>query len=566
MIRAATRRLLGLPPRRCRSALERCWVPMRDGVRLASWHVWPIDVEGEAPTVVIRTPYGMGGRRSPTVLMARLIAESGYHVLVQDVRGRYASEGEFVPFVAERADGADTLAWLGDQHWSNGPVGLFGPSYLAYTAWCALGEAPERVGAIASVVGSGDVYGLFYRGGAFSLANALEWGCGVGERENVPPRRIDLERGLAHRPVREADRVALRTVDWVRDWLDHTRRDDYWHALHPPLPSAPPPVLSIAGWYDFFLECQLRDHAALERAVAERGGVRPRLVVGPWAHGVPARLGYWRHGMAGHALRETIAHFDVHLRGEKPDEPPAAVRFYLPGAETWESATSWPPEGASETTLHLAPSATRPDYEHGTVRFDAAPADAPARSFGDDPEDPTPTLGGALFGLKAGIKDQRPLELRDDVLVYDSDPLESDLVLAGDARLTLHVEADARDFDVAAKLIDVAPNGRADNVADGIQRARWCGVAEHDDAPRFAEPGEVQRIDVSLGGVARRLATGHRLRVLIAGANFPRFDRNPGSDALPAEAGPDAFTARRLTVHHDASRPATLDVRILGGR
>jgi putative CocE/NonD family hydrolase len=505
---------------------------------------------------VIRTPYG-AGIPSAIGLAARLIAESGYHVIVQDVRGRYGSEGRFVPFENERTDGADTLRWVVEQPWCTGRIGLFGASYLAYTAWCALAEAPEHVGALVSLIGSGDVYGTFYRGGAFCLSTALEWGVGVGEREGIPARRIDLARGLAHLPVREADRVALKTVDWVRDWIDHPRRDAFWKAIVPELPRTLPPTVSIAGWYDFFLECQLRDHAALEAAARDRGTPPPRLVVGPWAHGLPARLGWWRQGLLGNALREAIAHFDAHLRqgGGAPRKP--GVRFFVPGREAWLESASWPPPDAGSRRLFLG---VRDD--RGVIVDDEPVDPQPPLQFVHDPAHPIPTIGGALFGLKAGIKDQRALTARPDVLEYTSGPLERELTIAGPVRVCVQLETDAEDVDVTARLIDVGPRGRAVNVCDGITRARWRDGSPDELAPKFLEPGRVTPITVELGNTARTFGAGHRLRVVVGASNFPRFDRNPGVRAAPALAGPEAFRTTEQVVHHDARPRSWLEVRV----
>jgi putative CocE/NonD family hydrolase len=558
LILRTVRRLLGLPAPRCSSAIEQCFVPMRDGVRLATWHVWPIDVRDTPGTVVIRTPYGVGGPRSVTGIMARLIAESGQHVIVQDVRGRYGSEGRFVPFVNERNDGADTLRWVAAQDWSTGRVGLFGASYLAYAAWCALAETPELVGALVSVIGSGDLYGSFYRGGALSLQNTFEWGLGVGERENVPERRLDLARGVAHRPLHDGDRVAFRTVGWLRDWVEHPRRDAYWQSIAPDLPDSIPPVLTIAGGYDFFLECQLRDHAALERAAAERGAPSPRLIIGPWAHGVPARMGFWRESVAGHALRAAIEHFDVHLCGASASDEHKPVRYFVPGHDVWHESTNWPPAESKMQKLFLHANDSR-----GLLSFEQPDDHGRTLHFRHDPEHPLPTLGGALFRMKAGIKDQRPLDSRSDVVVYDSAPLDRELTIAGPVRLCVHVESDAEDFDVTARLIDVAPKGRTENICDGIQRSRWRDLPLDEASPHFVEPGGVTRIEIDLGSASRTILAGHRLRVVVGASNFPRFDRNPGSRLEPALAKPSEFLPTEQVLHHDTTERSWLAVHLL---
>jgi len=552
---AGLRRLLRLPPRCCGSELETEWIAMRDGVRLATHHFWPIDGTGSLPSVLIRSPYGTRGGRSMMGAVARLIAESGYHVVVQDVRGRYASEGEFVPFVNERRDGADTMAWLVDQEWCEGAVGLFGASYLAYTAWCIATETPAEIGAISSLIGSGDLHGLFYPGGAFALSVALEWSLGMGEHETIPARRIDLERGLRHLPVREADRVGLRTIDWYREWVDHPRNDDYWQSIEAAIPESPPPTLMIAGWYDFYLPLQLADFATLREAAHESEGVTPRLIVGPWSHGLSARLGWWFHGMAGIALRETLAHFDRHLKGHDEASAQPTVRYFLAGKDRWMEAAHWPPTETTPRSLYLS--------ADGCLDWSPPKLACGERSYRYDPASPTPTRGGALFGLKSGIKDQRDRVRRKDLLVYESAPLERPLVLTGDVLLHLSMRSDAQDVDLAAKLIDVHPNGRSENVCDSLLRGRWADLPAETLKPHFTPPGEVRDWTLRLGAVGRTLHEGHRIRLEIASANFPRLDRNPGVRIAPGEAPPDALRASEQTVLHGGETASRLVLPVL---
>ncbi|MCH2184660.1 CocE/NonD family hydrolase [Myxococcota bacterium] len=530
-------------------------------MRLATWHIWPVGNNSPLGTLLIRTPYGVHGSRSFVGMTGRLLAEQGYHVILQDVRGRYASEGRFVPFKAERNDGRDTLAWILKQPWSSGkPIGLLGASYLAYTAWCVLAEAPENVGAIVSWIGSGDLYSTLYRGGAIAMHNVFEWGLGVGEQEMIPPRRVDLERGLSHRPVRDADRVALRSVDWVRDWLDHPRKDAYWTALEADLPKTIPPVLSMAGLYDFFLPSQMEQYDELIAAHRSQRTHPPRLILGPWAHGVPAKFGGWQQGLGGFVLREAIAHFDRHLGSGEAKPMPAPVRYFLPGAETWQESQSWPPDDSRLRQCFL-------DAETGQGRlcWEEPGDDSPSLHFEHDPNEPTPAIGGSLFGWKGGVKDQSELENRHDILLYNSEPLESDITLTGPVSLSIEIESDVEDLDVTGKLIDVAPSGRAENVCEGIQRARWRDLEPEDVEPVFLEPGQATRMQVDLGHAARTFRKGHRIRLALAGSNFPSFDRNPASRLHPARAEASDFRISRRTIHHGKGRRSWLDLWVQTG-
>lgn len=553
------RRWLGLPRRRCSVSAERQWVALPDGVRLATLHLWPHGLaRAETPTVVMRTPYGVLRRPRTTLWLGRLVAATGYHVLLQDVRGRYGSEGRFSPFANEAADGAAVLAWLAEQPWFDGRAALVGASYLAYSAFAALGAAPEHVRAVAVALGASDLYPVFHPGGAFSLATALEWGTGVGERVAVPPRRVDLARGLCFRPVREADRVAVRQTDWYRDWVDHPRRDAYWDALRPALPARPPAVLSLAGWYDFFLDAQLADARALASASQASGAPAPRLVVGPWAHGLPAR---WIRrgrgsGLLGVTLRELLRFLEIHLRGEGEDLLPP-VRLFVLGANRWREERHWPVSGAEE----------RRWFARNEGRLDPDPpgsGETPER-FRFDPAAPVPTCGGALLTRGCGAADQRRVEARPDVLCFTSPPLERDVEVIGPVRAVLWFASSAPDTDVTAKLVDVAPGGPALNLCEGILRARW---RESDDAgkdPVWLRPGEPVRVEIRLGATACRFRAGHAIRLEVSSSNFPRFDRNANTRDEPGRARPEDSAVAEQTVFHDAARPSHLVLPVVEG-
>ncbi len=525
---------------------------MRDGIRLATLHIWPIDVADSAPAILVRTPYGVNAAGGAMRLAGRLLAECGYHVVLQDVRGRYRSEGRFTPFVNERCDGGDTLEWISKQPWCDGRIGLFGASYLGYAAWAALAEAPQHVGAMSIAIGSGDIYPLFYSGGAFTLRNALEWGVGVGERENVPRRRIDLERGLMHRPIYEADRVALRVVDWFRDWLDHPRRDEFWSAIRTPLPETVPPTLLIGGWYDLFLSAQLADYDALVRASQQTGAEHPRLLIGPWAHGLPARLRWWRWEMSGTILRETIRYFDEYLRGAPERSSHPRVRYFSSGTDRWCDETSWPPAAARPRRLHLRGAA-----EGRRLCWNAPESDEDPDRYSHDVAQPVPTRGGALLGLKGGVRDQRALDDRLDVLVYYSWVLEDDLEIAGEVRLVLYAASSSADVDYTAKLTDSAPDGRSLNLCDGIVR---CPSRE-----KHERADEATCLGINLGAAATVLRAGHRIRLEVSSSNFPRFDRNPGSPDASAHATPGEDQASQQTVFHDAARASHLLLPVVSG-
>jgi len=572
LILTALRQTLRLPKARCSSAIETDWVAMRDGVRLATRHVWPISVEGAAPTLLIRTPYGTAGRLSPALIAARLLSESGYHVALQDVRGRYDSEGRFEPFVSEREDGGDTLRWLTEQPWCDGRIGLFGVSYSSYSAWAALEDAPGIARAIAVAVGSGDIYHSFYFGGAFALAVAFEWGIGVGEQRSVGRRSLDLSRGLAHRPTREADRVAHRVVDWYRDWLDHPQEDDYWRRVQTKLPAIVPPALLVGGWQDPFLAAQLRDYARLREHAELSDGPPPQLIVGPWAHGLVASLRWWRQGFVGTMLRASLQHFERQLDSDRGaaasalDAVREPVRYFVTGLDRWHYESCWPPTDVEPRRLYLhadqggakSDAPGRLDFSPPSVATNDSDADVTSE-YDHDPADPAPSLGGALLGLRGGVKDQRETQARKDIVAFETAALDANLDITGRVALVLHASTDAEDIDFSARLIDVAPGGRALNVCDGIVRRRLQRTAAQDGGcPWFPAPGEVCEVTIELGDTATTFLMGHRIRLEVASANFPRFDRNAGIRELPAAATARDARCSRQKIHHDAQHPSSL--------
>jgi putative CocE/NonD family hydrolase len=549
------RLLLDLPRRRNRATADTTWVPMPDGVRLATTVYRPVGAE-RAPTVLLRTPYGSRQWRTPMFLLGQAFAEAGMTAVLQDVRGRYDSEGAFTPFVNEAADGGATIDWVREQPWFGGRLGLAGFSYLGYAAWAAQGARPDAVDAVAVGIGTSDLYASFYPGGAFALETALRWAAGVGERENLPERNVDLERAMPFRPIREADRVAARERSFYRDWVDHPRRDDYWNGFHPQLAKTPPTLL-LAGWYDFFLGPQLGDYAAL-LANPDAGPVR--LVVGPWTHGqyVKRRRSPRSRWFARTAVREMLAFFERHLLEQSDVDASAGAHILALGEETWRDYPSWPPPGVEPLHLHLhsGGNAAGPAGD-GRLGAEDPAADEPADTFTADPNDPVPTLGGALIG-PGGAVDQRAAEARSDVLLDTGEPRPDDRHQAGPVRCELTVESSAPDADFTAKLVDVAPDGLAVNLAEGVVRARW---REGGMEPGWLESGVPVRISIDLWSVAARIRAGHRLRLEIAASNFPRFDRNPNSRDEPAAT--DTGLAAQQTVHHRAEHPSTLTLTTL---
>jgi putative CocE/NonD family hydrolase len=557
---------------------------MRDGVALRA-DVWRPAADGRYPVLLQRLPYSKGDPQV-AVLGAGLdplrAVEAGFVVVIQDTRGRYASEGEFVPFVDEAQDGADTVAWCAALPYANGRVGMYGQSYFGATQLLAATATPAGLGAIAPAATGCDYYdGWTYQGGVFQLGFVLHWllsALAEAELERRPPdarRRLrEAYERLANDPWAAFSRLPLTDLDGLEDaapyyrhWLEHDRRDEFWRSISPRerYGAIVTPALHIGGWYDLFVSGTIENFVRLqEEAGTEEARRAQRLVVGPWAHAcLGDTVGEREFGPAAalSALDPTALHlrfFDEHLRDGPPgDEAP--VRVFLMGANRWLDEETWPVRGVDDVRWHLR------DEQRLTLEPPAL--DERPDEFVYDPRDPVPTLGGATFlpGLlvarHAGARDTAATAARSDVLVYDSEPLEQSLDVIGSVSATLAVASSAPDTDFTAKLVDVEPDGGAILVCDGIVSLRGAG----DGAPQARSGiGVTTSLTIELGPTAVRLAAGHRIRVEVSSSNFPRFARSPNSEVPRWLATTEDLAVARQRVFHDSLRPSHITLPTRG--
>jgi putative CocE/NonD family hydrolase len=507
-------RAWSLPPQRNYVAIERnVQVPMSDGTVLLADHYLPVTSQ-PAATVLVRCPYGRGAPFS--LLEAQLVAERGFHVLLQSCRGTFGSGGRFEPMRREASDGQDTVAWLREQSWFDGRLATFGASYLGFVQWALALDPPPELTAAVVVVGPHDFSRTAYRNGAFDLYNFLSWSDLIVNQERVSPLAGMVRQATANRrlrpaldraPVTEGARGLLGTqAPWFDTWLEHPDlADPFWAPLQcgAALERISVPTLLIGGWQDLFLEQTIEQY----RALAARD-VPTRLLVGPWTHLDTATK-------AGAAFTESLAWLERHA-GQVPGEPATghSVRIWVGGAREWRDLATWPPPGPAPRHWYLGPGGTLSRNE---------PAGGPPASFRYDPADPTPSVGGAILALNAGVRDNRAVEQRPDVLVFSSEPLAQPVETVGDVTAELHVTRDNPNADLFVRLCDVDPRGRSRNVCDGIVRLT------------AADPlaGIVR---VSLIAAAHRFGRGHRLRLQVCGGAHPRFARNPGNGQVDAPA------------------------------
>lgn len=516
-------------------------VPLSDGTILRADLHRPAG-DGPFPTLLQRTPYVKDFNPGLWVVIDPLkAAAAGFAVLIQDVRGRGRSDGEFRPFVDEAADGADTLTWIAEQPWSDGRIAMYGSSYMAAAAWQAAKAAPERLFAMCPFQASSDFFeGRSYRGGAFEIGallgvslNAL--GGAVAHRlaregvlERSAPRRaramVDRIPELARTPdVEDLRETILGDIaPFFFDWATKTDpSDEYWRALgiEDAYPDMTMPVLHCSSWFDQAHVGTLRNFEGMRTRTAPEVADRQYLVMGPWAHRVPrgSTVGQIR---IGERYFGASAIFDLDrlqlkwlrkiLDGDpRPWPHPGRVRVFVMGADTWRNFDEWPPAGTVTTDLHLG----LDDSGERAASWET-PAGSSAETFTHDPDDPVPTTGGAHMApeaiFPAGPVDQRAVQARDDVLTFTSEPLTDAVEVIGWVEAELHVST-PEPADWSITLSEVLPDGRRLNVCDGYLRA-----------PDDAVGDEARLVRISLGATAQRFEAGNRISVHVAGSSSPR--------------------------------------------
>jgi uncharacterized protein len=540
---------------------------MSDGVELVSDHYHPAE-PGPHPTLLMRQPYGRDIASSVVYAHPVWFARHGYNVVIQDVRGRGDSDGEFYPFRHEARDGKETIAWLGTRPESNGRVGMYGFSYQGATQLLAAAEQPEGLVCIAPGMTAADLYhGWFYNNGALRLASTLGWGLqmlkGDARRLRLREASDRLEQAWANLPAQTSvlpfrEHRALHgeaLPNYVLDWFDHDQPGDYWtdldvgHRIH----KINVPALHISGWYDIFVENSVASFLFLERSAgSEFAREHQYLIAGPWQH-IPwgDRMGNADFGPE--ALLDTdsvlLRWFNHWLKdsGEFRSEP--RVRHFVLGENRWREAETFPVDPNYILYLH---SAGRANSRKGDGVLSAAkPSDAePGDIFVYDPEVPVLAPGGpAALG---GQFDQATLELGNNVLVYTTETLSEQLQVFGSPLVSLFCASSSAHTDFTAKLVRVRPNGMAEFLCMGIARSSRLF---HDQG---YTANKIHLWKFFLEPTSCRFEAGDRIRLEIASSAFPLYDRNPGSGVPSCRATSWDWRRSTQTVYHDPACSSAL--------
>ncbi|WP_194927110.1 CocE/NonD family hydrolase [Catenulispora pinisilvae] len=512
--------------------VETARVPMRDGTVLTADVLRP-DRGGPLPVLLSRTPYGRAHSRQVEDVVG--MARAGWAVVVQDVRGRGESGGVFEPFHQEIADGADTVRWCARQPWSDGKVAMFGASYRAATQWLAARAGPPGLVAISpSVSPAGFAEGWTFEGGVPVLGFTRAWALGLAASGSAPDekaaRRAAELRDLPPEPIAEEPWGEIFPP--ARNW-GTSPKQKYWANIAGGGTAPPVAGFHVAGWHDVFCEGALAAFRA-----ARHSGKPQRLVVGPWTHGdVGGRVaGELDQGVNAEGARVGLA--EERLRWLRAALKPEAadlgvtVSVFEMGADRWLELPDWPPAEteteAGRRTLRLGADGVLSEVPQGTATAGLGPRTGP-RTVAHDPHDPAPSLGGRLFGVwpRPGPADQAEVERRPDVLTYTSAPLAAELDVVGTVRARLRVRASTAVADVVLRLCDVYPDGRSYPVAEHGHRL-------------FSAPDRDQDLALDVGSTAWRVRPGHRIRLCVAPASWPRLAALPDRYTLTVIHAPDA--------------------------
>ncbi|MBA9025300.1 CocE/NonD family hydrolase [Peribacillus huizhouensis] len=554
---------------------------LRDGTVLYA-DIYRPNMDGTFPILLTRLPYNKDlPMYSHRYLDTNRMVQNGYVVIVQDVRGRFASEGEFVPFLYEAEDGYDTVEWAAELPFSNGRVGMFGLSYYGFTQLLAATERPPHLHAIAPAMTLYDWReNTVETGGKFLVGSSETWAL-----ESIAPDQINrkykdpkqhaemmakmaehynrIEEWYLYKPIQDWPPLKeLGVADFFYDLVGDKWSEDQWDRVNitNKYHNIEVPAYHIAGWYDNFLQATIQNYTKL----SEMMDSDQRLIIGPWGHGLfSSILGERSFGI--HASGDWIDQkedltnlhirwFDHWLKDKNSalfEEAP--IKLFVMGINKWRSENDWPLARTKYTPFYLhSGGGANTRFGDGFLSCEK-PEKEPVDTFMYDPANPVPSNGGGT--LFAGVNtlgplDQREIERRDDVLVYTSEPLERALEVTGPIKVILWAKTDAADTDFTAKLIDVMPDGKAYNLTDGIVRAMYRNGRKQEEALNE----EVVQYEIDLWATSNVFLPGHQIRVEISSSNFPRFDVNFNNGTTTLDG--TKYTTANQTIYHNVEYPS----------
>jgi uncharacterized protein len=541
-------------------------VAMRDGVQLRAEVLRPRR-EGRFPTLVYRTPYGKDNALKEYMTFQRAV-ERGYVVVVQDVRGRYASDGVFRPYENEGHDGFDTIEWAARQAWSDGNVGTFGLSYPGAVQWLAAVESPPHLRAMVPAMTFSTPQNFFYAWGTWDLS-WMEWiwdniAFDVRGKKHLAGPQTYEESLTAWARIGPSmqEKVPLRDLAELKDvapyyydWLGHPPDDPWWSwaELRDKYDHVTAAVLNLSAWYDdnYGPEGATTNFAGLLQSRAG-GPARTSLLLGPWVHGVDATA-KTKSGEREFGAAAVIDYDDLVLRWmdhylrriDNGVDKVSPVRYFVMGENRWYDAATWPPSAHAVPYYLTGLEEGKP----GALSIDVPKESEQFTAFVSDPEDPVRNRYDS-----SGAHDYRELTKRADVLTFDSQEMNANMEVTGPIRARVFLSCDCRDVDMWVRLIDVSPDGAAFNVMSpglDVQRASYREIAK---GRQLLTPDQIYEIDLDHLVTSNVFLKGHKMRVQISASFFPNFSRNLQS----GESENSSSKAQKATirVYHDAQHPS----------
>jgi uncharacterized protein len=534
-------------------------IPMRDGTLLSADIYRPVS---PAPCTAVLTRICYTKAWHPHRDRGAFWAAHGYAYLVQDVRGRGDSDGDFYPIVHEMEDGSDTIDWIASQSWSDGRVMMVGASYAGWTQVYAACSANPHLIALAPMATPADPDRGFPMSRGMIMPVAASWMAMLDGHVNQDLSAIDLQRAFAHRPIVDFDRLVGRNLQPWRDWVGHAVRDRYWEkqAYQTRLLQSSQHMLHVTGWYDDCLAGALENFASLSKRQFDADAGKQKLIVGPWLHGTlgDRSIGDLDFGEDAKIDLNELQRdwFAACVTDNEPET--VAVRLFVMGRNAWINEREWP-IARSEYVPYYLHSVERANTRNGDGTLSTEPpAEEGADTFQYDPANPVPYSDTFDWKQVGGPDDYAALELREDILVYTGPVLEQPLLVCGPILVKLFAATSARDTDWTAKLLEVYPDGRAIRLSDGAIRARF---RKGHDRECFLTPGAIEEYDIDCGATCIELHPGHRLRLEISSSVVGKYDVNlNGGGPVGQETAP---TIAEQTIYHDAARPSHIVLAVL---
>jgi putative CocE/NonD family hydrolase len=539
-------------------------VRMPDGVNLSVDVFRPRD-GAKHPTVFSLTPYNNDSEN--TMQAAYRFVQRGYAYVTADARGRYDSEGaEFVPYRADGKDGSAVMTWIAQQAWSNGKVVTNGGSYLGKVQWMMAKENNPHHAAIVSYVSPADAFNDEARyNGVPKVDLMYTWAMGMDGRVNQTRSGWNWNQIMHNLPLNTLDEKAGREVPFWRALMEHDKLDDWWAPVQMTgfYDRFDIPSFSVTGWYEGQLKGQIQNHVEVSKR--SKTPEKHMLVVGPWLHGVnnPRNQKIGERDAGPEAIIDLDQVRDrwmdhVMLGSAKPDY--ARFLYFLPVQNEWRAADAYPIPRTEFRNFNLD-SQGQANTLNGNGVLRTGPASGPPDQYVYDPNNPNPSLSsrtaGARGGLPQGSVDNRPGEMRQDVLVYTSEPLAQGMEITGPVTATIYISTDVPDTDITVKVLDVYPDGKAHNLSEGIARAKYRNSYSR---PEPMEPGKVYPIKVELFPTSNYFQAGHSIRIEVSSSDFPNFARN--LNTMNSDTGTEIRTAN-IKIHHSREFPSTITLPVV---